>query len=119
VPAPQNRGFKKKNPKVGYTVHLEVRLSPILLSSIREIAAQERKPLTAILAPIILLGCGVWRRLKERPEILKDRELGHKSELLLLADLQFVQTIKELQEEVAAEIIERDRLRREKETNES
>lgn len=62
-----------------------------------EISQLESRPFAQVTASLILLGCGVWRRLREHPKILKGLEFKDKAELLLLADLQQLEALWQLQ----------------------
>lgn len=47
------------------------RLSPILDDVVLEIVESEKRPFTEVAGALMLLGAGVWRRLREHPFIAK------------------------------------------------
>jgi hypothetical protein len=94
---------------------VRVRMSMAVYDRVIEISEHERRPFSQVTASLILLGCGVWRRLREHPKILKGLDFKDKAELLLLADLQQLEALWQLQAEEAEKWIARDADRRARE----
>lgn len=83
------------------------RVSAPLFERLAEIATEEARSMGVTAGTLILLGAGVWRRLREQPELGKWHLWSYKAELLLLADMHFVEDMYALQDEAAQAYVAR------------
>ena len=105
-------------PKNKTKVRFEVAVSPALYERLIAVKEAEKRTLAEVSGALMLLGAGVWRRLRERPEILKTFVYEDKAELLLLADFQLTAEIRDVMDEAGEAVIARDRKRRGEELKE-
>jgi hypothetical protein len=106
-------GRVRQRPEVDRRkLNVRVRMSMAVYDRVIEVSEKEGRPFSQVTGALMLLGCGVWRRLREDPRLLKSHVFGDKSELLLLADFQLTNEIREVMEEAAEAVIARDRKRR-------
>ena len=100
------KGTRHYQPRVDrYTV--QARVSAPLLERLIEIAQEEGRTMGVTAGTLMLLGAGVWRRLCEQPELGKWHLWSYKAELLLLADMHFVEDMYALQDEAAQAYVAR------------
>ena len=93
-------------------VDVTVGMSPAVYERIVNIAERERRTFKRVAGALLMLGCGVWRRLRQRPELLKTFVFHDKAELLLLADLQYVELLRAAMDDSAEAILDRDSRKR-------
>jgi hypothetical protein len=120
APRPVRRKWKTRRAIAKHDTKIEcaVRISPTTYERVVAVAVAEGRTFPEAAGVLIMLGAGVWRRLRERPEISKTFIYENKAELLLLADLQLTQELLALQQAEADAVIRRDRYRRELELSE-
>jgi len=106
----------KRRPRA--KVRFEAYVSPALYERLIAVREAEKRTLSEVAGALILLGTGVWRRLRDRPEILKTFVYEDKAELLLLADFQLTAEIRDVMDEAGEAVIARDRKRRAEELKE-
>ena len=90
-----------RSKKVERLVRVAVSLDDAVLS----IAETERRSYAEVGGALILLGVGVWRRLREHPHIRKGFAFENDATLLLLAKLTTAQDFFEAQADEADRVI--------------
>lgn len=102
------RATRKLHPRKRSTKILrQVRVSSALDDAVLAIVDTELRPYTEVGEALMLLGAGVWRRLREHPSIAKGFVFGRPAELLLLADRQIAEEFFEIQKDEADRVIAR------------
>lgn len=97
------RPKNKRSPKI----ERKVRISPILDDVVWHISETELRPYPEVGGMLMLLGAGVWRRLREHPHIRKGYAFDSDAALLLLARIETAGEIFEVQADEADRVIYR------------
>jgi hypothetical protein len=85
----------------------EVRVSPILDDVVWEIVETERRRYPEVGGMLMLLGAGVWRRLREHPHIRKGFAFDNDAALLLLAQREIAEEFFDVQADEADRVLAR------------
>jgi hypothetical protein len=93
----------RRSKKVARTVLV----SPPLDDVVWEISEIERRTYREVAGALILLGAGVWRRLREHPHIRKGYVFSADADLLLLAKKHIAEEFFEVQQDEADRVIAR------------
>lgn len=84
------------------------RVSPALLARLNEVRDIEKRYLPDVVGAMILLGLGVYNRLREHPSINKGWIYEEKAELIMLADFQIAEQIHGVERDTAEAIVARN-----------
>ena len=84
-----------------------MRVSPALDDVVWQISEAEDRPYTEVGGALMLLGAGVWRRLRDHPYIRKGFAFDSDAALLLLAQRDITEEFFDVQADEADRVIAR------------